>query len=505
MTAPGAWTQYSTVAPLLGTLPGWVPPADKERVASYLKYDQIYWSAEEGFTEVLRGDNEFPIFLPTARTLINTLDRYTAPSFTFRLDPVDALGNPAAPADVQVCQLAFDALFRREQFISKFNGFKHGGGKNGDALIHVVADPNKPPGKRLKIEVVEPSMFFPIYDVEDPARIVKVHLAELITENGNPRVSRLTYEKAVNPNGSYSIVRSHGVFKADEEWWNATVAERVILAAEVLPAEIQAIPVYHYRNGTVTQAFGNSDIKGLESVFVGISQAISDEDLTLAMEGLGVYATDGGPPVDEAGNETTYIMGPGRVISNANGLRRISGSSITPYGEHIERLENSAYGSVGASDVALGKDTSAEAGIALQIRLGPIMATTGKKDQELVDLMAQLFYDLQFWLYVYEELPLLNGTGAEATPKVTVLPVIGSKMPVNITEVVNQIVSLRNCVPPVVSLRTSHALLRAAGVALPDDELEQLAVEAAAALDPLGQPGAGQEGAEDARVDEELA
>jgi len=497
MTAPGVWTQYSTIAPLLGTLPGWVPALDKQRIAAYLKYDQIYWSGEEGFEQILRGDNENPIFLPTARTLVNTLDRYTCPGFSYR---VDGTGTPA-----QIVELAFQTLFAREKFTSLFSSFKKEGGKFGDALLHIVADGTKPAGKRLSLYKVDPAAYFPVYDVEDPNRIVKVHLAEQVEEGGSTLVSRLTYEKVTAADGSSVILRSHGMFKADK-WWELTTPERVVLPEEQLDPLIQSIPVYHYKNGDPTQPFGSSDMRGLESVFAGVNQSISDEDLTLALEGIGVYATDGGAPVDDNGKETDFIMGPGRVLTNANGLRRITGAgSVSPYGEHIDRLEDGAYGSVGASDVALGKDTSAEAGIALQIRLGPIMATTAAKDDELLALMTQFFYDLQFWLQVYEELPLLTDVDGVTQPAVTVVPVIGQKMPVNLTEVITQIVALRNCVPPVISVRTSLSLLRAAGMQIPDDEETQLATEASTALDPLGELGlAASDGADQARADAEL-
>jgi hypothetical protein len=498
MTAPGVWTQYSTAAPFLGQMPGWVPPLDQQRIATYLKYDQMYWSAEEGFEEVLRGDNENPVFLPTARTLVNTLDRYTCPQFSYRLE---GTGTQA-----QILELALANLFKREMFIALFNAFKREGGKFGDSLLHIVADMNKPLGRRLSLYTVDPAAYFPVYDLEDPNRIVKVHLAEQIVEGSDTFVSRLTYEKVTNADGTFTIMRSHGLYKSDGEWWNMTTPERVILSDEALDPLIQSIPVYHYRNGDVTQPFGNSDLRGLESVFAGISQSASDEDLTLAMEGLGVYATDGGPPVDAEGNETEFVFGPARVLTNANGLRRISGAgNVTPYGQHIDRLEGSAYSSVGASDVALGKDTTAEAGIALQIRLGPIMATTGRKDDELLGLMGQFLYDLQFWLQVYEELPLIVNVEGRDQPAITVVPTIGQKMPVNLTEVVKQVVDLRNCVPPILSVRTSLSLLRAAGMVIPEDEEAQLLKEAQESMDALLEPTPGDDLAADARAAAELA
>lgn len=501
MTAPGTWTPYSTIAPYLGKLPGWVPALDQERIAAYLKYDQIYWSSDEGYTEVFRGDNENPIMMPTARTLVNTLDRYTCPQFGYR---VDGTGTQA-----QVLTLALENLFAREKFVPLFNAFKLEGSRFGDSLLHIVADMTKPLGRRLSLYKVDPAAYFPVYDEDDPTRIVKVHLAEQIVIGNDTFVSRLTYEKVLNEgDGSVIIMRSHGLYKTDDEWWGLAKPQRVILAEEALDPLIQSFPVYHYKNGDPTQPFGSSSMRGLESVFLGVNQSVSDEDLTLAMEGLGVYATDGGGPVDEAGNETDYITGPGRVLTHANGLRRVSGAgSVTPYGDHIDRLEEAAYGSVGASDVALGKDTSAEAGIALQIRLGPIMATTGKMDDELLGLMTQFFYDLQFWLQVYEELPLIQEVEGRSQPVVTLVPTLGQKMPVNLTEVIKNVVDLRNCVPPVISLRTSLALLRAAGMPVPDDEETQLATEAAAAtgLDPLGEPSPLDDLAADDRVATELA
>src|SRR5688572_13440432 len=150
MTAPGVWTQYSTVDHLLGTLPGWVPAIDQQRIASYLKYDQIYWSAEEGYEQVLRGDNENPVFLPTARTLVNTLDRYTCPKFSYRLEGTDT-------ATVDLLTGVLQSLFEREMFISLFNAFKLEGGKLGDALLHIVADMAKPLGRRISLYKVDPA------------------------------------------------------------------------------------------------------------------------------------------------------------------------------------------------------------------------------------------------------------------------------------------------------------------------------------------------------------
>lgn len=495
MTQPGVFTPYSTVAPLLGTLPGWVDPFEQERIAAYAKYEEIYWSSEEGFVEVMRGDNEQPLFVPTARTLVNTVDRYTAPGFDFQVTgPTDN--------DVAVTRLAFEALFKREKFKSRFQGNKIVGIRKGDWFWHLVADPTKPAGQRLRLLPQDPGSYFPVYDADEPDRLVKIHLAAQVRVGGKDLINRMTYEKILNADGTSTIVRSHGLFKP-EKWWESTKPEQVILNEEALPPEITAFPVYHIKNLETDGPFGSSELRGLETTLAGINQAVSDEDLTLALEGLGVWATDGAPPVDANGDQADLIMGPGRVISRANGLRKLTGTtSVTPYQDHIKMLERLAKESLGISDVTLGQvsATDAESGVALLLRMGPMLAHTAKKDQEILDVHTQMFYDLQKWLAVYEDLPLLDGSGALAVPRCTVLPTIGPKVPTNLAQVIKEVVDLRSTVPPVLSLRTSHQLLRDAGMAVPDDELAQLAAEAAQQLDPLALPVAGDELAGDGLV-----
>lgn len=500
MTTPGTFTQYSTIAPFLGNPPGWVDAAEQERIASYQKYEEIYWSSEEGFMEVMRGDNEQPVFLPTARTLVNTVARYTCPDFTYSIAV-----NPLAAGtdvDVQIATLAFSDLMKREAFFSRFDINILHGLIRADALWHVVADPAKPAGKRISIRTVDPASYFPVYDPEDPERIIKVHLVELITLGGQERVSRLTYEKITDESGTVTIMRSHGIFKT-EKWWDLTTPETVILADEPLPPEITTIPVYHWKNFDPSAAFGSSELRGLESVLAAINQAVSDEDQTLALEGLGVWATDGAGPVDADGNEVDWVMGPGRVLTKANGLRKLNGTtSLGPYGEHIDRLERSAKESLGASDVAVGTAdaATAESGVALLVRLGPMLANTNKKDKAVLDLMTQLFYDLCFWITVFEEIPLLAGSGAEARPKVVITPSVGQKVPANQAEIIKRVVDLRSLVPPAISLRTSHVWLRQAGLEIPDDELQVMQTEAEGNYDPLGEPTGGQDRAAEGTV-----
>lgn len=496
MSAP--FTQYSTIQPWLGQPPGWVPTADQNRIMAYQKYDEIYWASEEGFEEVIRGDNENPVFMPTARTVVNTVNRYTAPDFGFSVQTLEAVdGEETASAGdttVQVAQLAFTALFDREQFFSKFNASKRKGITRGDWLWHIIADDTKPLGRRLKIMPVDPGAYFPVFESDikeggDPDKIVKVHLAETIVIDKKEYISRMTYNRIVDNDGNFTgqIMRSHAVYEQKE--WALDTAKPIvtILNEEPLPDVIPAIPVYHIKNGDSTEPFGSSELRGLESTLLGINQTVSDEDAALALDGIGIYATDGGAPRDAQGNETDWVMGPGRVLTHAGGLKRVNGtSSVTPFGDHYNRLRDAVMETVGASDVARGQVTSgdAESGIALLLKLGPILSYTSETDKHILEVHAQMFYDLCFWLAEYEELDVLlsTGEGGETVPSVRVVPTIGDKVPVNLQAVIEMILQLRNATPSMISIATSHKLLREAGLPLEDNEFDLIQKENEALL-----------------------
>lgn len=481
MTTPGKFTPYSTIFPFIrNLLPGWVPPEDQERIASYQKYEEIFWSSQEGFIELLRGDNENPIFLPTARTLINTVNRYTGPRFRYTITGLD-------PSAVQIAEIAFARLFAREAFLSQYNSAKRYWLIRGDWVWHGLANPQKPAGRRLSLETVDPAAFFPVWDKEDPRRMVKVHLAEQLVEGKDTFINRLTYEKRADGR----IWRSQGLFEM-EEWWNLTNPRQLILPEEPLPSQITAIPVYHLKNHDPTAPFGSSELRGLESILLAMNQTMSDEDLTLAMEGLGQYATDGGPPRDENGDEVDLIGGPGRVLYNAKGLRRVSGvDHVVPYGEHFLRLKTEAQEALGINSAVTGQVQAqdVESGVALLLRMGSILAHTEEKDQHIADVHRQMFYDLCAWMAVYDELtPLLRMADNGVEAAVSVEPVFGDKLPHNLKQVITNVVELRSLAPPAISLRTAHRLLREAGLSLDDRELELLVAEAQNNYDPLAEP-----------------
>jgi hypothetical protein len=69
-------------------------------------------------------------------------------------------------------------MFARERFWSKFQGAKKYGVMRGDWLWHILADPAKPQGLRISIEVVDPGAYFPVPHPDDPDKIIAVYIIE---------------------------------------------------------------------------------------------------------------------------------------------------------------------------------------------------------------------------------------------------------------------------------------------------------------------------------------
>src|SRR5690349_20722305 len=176
--AAGVFTPYSTVDAFLGTLPAWVPPEDKQRIAAYQVYEEIYWNVPTTFKLVHRGTENRPIYLPSGRIIVETFNRYFCKGFNYQISPL-----AGTPADQENAALQLNALFAREQFFSKFKGAKRNGLIHGDWAFHITADPLKAPGTRISINIVDPGSLFKVYGDElHPDRVTKIHLAELFLD-----------------------------------------------------------------------------------------------------------------------------------------------------------------------------------------------------------------------------------------------------------------------------------------------------------------------------------
>jgi hypothetical protein len=437
-------TPYSTVKPLLGPLDSWLSGEDAQRLGAYSVYEGIYRNVPDAFKLIQRGDESNPIYLPSARTIIEAKNRFLAKRWTFALDP--KLGTDS---DRALLSTTLTNLFRREKIWSKFNTQKRWGLVRGDAIWHITVDEEKEPGKRLSIYEVDPASYFPIYDPWNTDKILGVHLVDpVMNEAGKTVIKRQTYRKTESGTISYEL-----------SWWETGAWDdreagdlKKVTGKDIpegednapttyeLPSTITAIPVYHIKNAPMPQnPFGTSDLAGFETIIAGINQTISDQDLAIALEGLGLYWTNSGPPVDEDGNETNWRLGPGWVVEVDDGstFGRTTGvSTIQPSLDHIGKLESSMGQGSGVPDIAVGKvDTQiAESGISLAFQMGPLLAGNEEKELEILSTTDHMLYDIvTMWLPTFEQ---VNTGEARAAS------IVDDPMPVNRKAVLDEVIAM---------------------------------------------------------------
>lgn len=411
--ATDTFTQWSTAAPLLGTAPSWLGAEDAQRIQAYQLYEQMYDNVPDTFKLVQRGTDANPIYIPSSKIIVEATNRFLATGFDFMIDP-----RVGTPQDQELIRQAVNQLFKRELFYAKFATQKRYGLIRGDAVWHLVGNPLKAQGRRISIYEIDPAAYFPIYDTENLDKIMGCHLVDRIPDPSDPTktvVRRQTYRKDEERNG---IITSETTLWSEGKWDDRNLAPEdleqvgVVVPLFDLPPTITSLPVYHIKNARIPGApFGGSELKGLERIASAINQGISDEELTLALEGIGVYATDSGPPTDEDGNEVNWQMGPGRVVEvdEERKFWRVSGaSSIAPFQDHLSYLMNSMKQASAVSDVSAGSvDVSiAESGIALYLQMAPMLAKNGEKEAEMLGIYDHMFYDIvQMWLPAYEAMP----------------------------------------------------------------------------------------------------
>jgi hypothetical protein len=455
-------TPYSSVKPLMGPLDQWLTAEDAERLQAYSIYEAIYRNVPQAFKLIQRGDEQNPIYLPSARTIIEAKNRFLAKGWNYSLVP--GLGTDQ---DRAALGYAMETLFRREIIRTKFKTQKRWGLVRGDSVWHVVADEEKPEGSRISVYEIDPASFFPIYDPWNPDKITGVHLVDPVeNEAGKVVIKRQTYRKTESGTISYEL-----------SWWETgawddrdpsiklkkangkDIPEGDYNAPDTyeLPARITSLPVYHIKNNRVTsQPFGTSDLAGFETLFAGINQTISDEDLTLAMQGLGLYWTNSGPPTDDEGNEINWKFGPGWVleIDEDSEFGRIGGvSTVEPMQKHIEAIKGSMHEAAGVPDIAIGSvDTQvAESGIALAFHMAPILAANEEKEDEINGVMDHLLFDLTtMWLLEFE--------GVDTPARV--ISNTGDPLPTNRAAVLAEVIQMLSTEPPLISAEYARTILQ---------------------------------------------
>lgn len=461
--------QWATIKKLIGTnittSMTWMPEDDRDRVASYLKYDEMYWNDPTQFAlRVL--DGESPVYIPNARTIVDTTAHYLLK------------GLELTCTDNRTKEVLAEFL-KREAFYSRFNEAKVAGVARGDFVYHMTADPSKPKGRRISLTPVEPMNVFPIWDEEDPTRMVGCHLAttyELPVEDDpeqQTRLRRLTYRVVVQENGSKRISREEAIYKIEGGFLEKKAKKiKQIIPLGLLDPAIDTIPVYWFPNKQwLGEMFGSSELRGIERLAEVVSQAATDVAGALSLEGLGVYATDGGRPVDDNNADSEWEVAPGKVMEVPSGayFRRVEGvGTITPAIDQIKYLESKMLDAAGLSDVAMGKVDAqiAQSGIALAIRFLPTLAKIETRDQSGKDILTQMFFNWKTWHGVFEQ-ELLEGD---------IVPSIGDKLPIDATTKVNE---LNNMIDRgIISNKFYRSEMEKLGYKFPTDIEDQIDKEA---------------------------
>lgn len=481
---------WSTAQPYIASAPTWVvDDMSKMRVGAYTFYDSQFLNAPDTWKVLMYATNRRPVYVPSAKVLINTINRYVAPGMEVIADPTQITqGDGGQPVGAGSDATAVDPaqplrdLFRTTGFYATFAAEKRMGSVRGDWLFMLQGDLEKVEGHRLSIVAVDPAAYFPIWSEEDPDVRIGVHIVEQWEINGDPYIYRTTFRKETPEGiigGPGTITVEEAVFKTDEWGGPGGMKEgspvQTVRSAEPLDPRITEIPVYHFRNNYRNgEDFGTSDLAGLESLMVSINQNASDEDIALALVGLGVYTTDAGAPVDEdTGEELPWEIGPARVVERPTGSEfdRVPGIlTVQPYLDHIGMLNDYVRQTAALSDVAMGRvDVNvAESGIALALELAPTIAMAEEKELEIKGRLIEMFNDIKSWLLVYEGINL---------GETRFIPKFNEKIPVNRAQRFTELITLLD--KNVVSTAYVRAELRRLGYDMPDDAsmLEQIIAE----------------------------
>ena len=443
-------TPYATAMPyiLTASAGGWTDEYDRQRMLSYDLYDDLYNNDPSQYKLMLRGTNEKPIYVPTASKLVKSLARYVGKGwgYTCTASEADEVNGVEAstPEQLTTAMSAFGNLFARERLLSKFRSGVPEWLRRGDWLWYVSADPLKREGARISVRPVDPRRYFPVNG--DPLDLSHITGQQLIEETILPDGKTMgllvqTWLKSSDPNhpnyGSpepeEGFPITHQVQAYDLADYADPLKRKALAHPNNLPqaaiAGITQLPIYHIKNNEATDdPFGRSDLAGLESIVSGINQAISDEDLSLALMGLGMYWTNSGAPVDEQTQQPTgWKLGPNRVIEvdEDSTFNKVVGiDSVQPFQDHVDFIGGEAASNMGLSDVSIGTadNINAESGIALSIKFSPTLDTVRGKNDTINSTLSQMFHDLKQWFDVFEGLDCGTVEVASVTEDGDLLP-----------------------------------------------------------------------------------
>lgn len=403
--------QYDSAKPFLkqyNNLGNILDPLDNARLNAYNLYDDFYYNRPETFKVTVRGESDTEIYLPSTRKIINSTARFLAVDFSYTLKGGDQTS----------VQKFMDDLFKREEIQKRFIKGKRSLLTRGDLVWYITADPNKVKGERLSINTIHPSCVFPITDPNNDLRIIGWHIVDIVHD---PRDATLDPNKKVARRQTYRK-ESNGQISSEAMTFEIGCwDDRRLKRDELKPVSrlwdkfnlrpgIKTLPVYHIPNDEPDgSTWGLSQVAGVEYIINALNQSMTYEDLSLVLQGLGVYVTTAAPPTDKrTGGRGKYRLHPGNVVELSQGdtFERVTGvASVAPFQDHLKLLDE--WATEGLPDMATGNvDVSvAQSGIALALKMGPIIAENADKQEGIGGKWDQIGYDLiNQWLPTYEEL-----------------------------------------------------------------------------------------------------
>jgi hypothetical protein len=435
---------------------------------------------------------------------------------------VEATGDEGTRQAVDAWALDW---WKREAITQKFNSNKRWGLVRGDAYFYIYASPNKVSGRRISMIELDPRYVFEIDAVNDPQQLDGVHIVESVQDFRQPDkpaaqiARRRTFRKVYDPTETVIAITSElthwEIGKWDDRSITAESKQEQVPWPEMdepvfeLPQPIVQLPVYKWctrkMQGTT---WGTSLLAGMETIMYSINQSITDEDATMVFQGLGMYMTNAGPPLDDNGNITDWNIGPKQIIEIGaeQTFERVTGvSDVSPFQDHINMLNDKGISEAGGlPEIAIGRVdvTTAESGISLTLQMAPLISANEETELDVVTTMDQCFNDIvTMWLPAYESEVFGN---IDVMAQMSMVSIFDNPMPDDRTADIQETVLLEQSNLILTSM--AIAKLRDLGWKYPDVDpttgaalddtgiaalLSSQAATAAAALDPYGLAGTG--------------
>lgn len=495
---------------------------DKLRIKVYDLYEDIYVNSTYNLKIILRGEDQSPILMPTGRKLIESVNRFLAVNIDYLVEGQGDEGTQQSLDDW------FKDFFKRERFKAKFESGKRWGLARGDSIWYIYGDYTKDPGERISIREIDPRQVFEIEDIQ--GYVAGYHLVDLVRDWREPDqphkmiTRRRTFRKDIDEDGcviKLAPVTSELAFFELNAWDDRNPDNEVelipnggdhgahdpITLSAIDTSPITSFPLYKWNNNPMQNTtWGTSQLAGLETLMYALNQSMTDEDTTIVFQGLGMYVTTAGAPIDpNTGQYTDWNIGPMQIIEIGAEQKfdRVTGvQSMQPFQDHMNYIDEKGLSeSSGIPQVAIGKvdPQSVQSGIALKLELMPLLAQNAEKELSLINLIDQLFHDIVTqWLPAFEWEAFGN---FEAMQEMSVVCLFDDPMPVDRTSTIEELVTLKTnnfilmtmVMDKLRSIGYQYPSIDDQGNTLTDDDIVQMLLDeagqfATAGMGALGQP-----------------